>query len=1381
MGDPADSATVSREIGTLVGGRYCVEATLGRGGMGTVYRALDESTGRYVALKQLASTERRSDRLRFRREYHTLASLAHPRIVKVFEYGVDSVGAYYTMELLDGDDLRARGGIEYRKACLLLRDVASALALLHSHRLLHRDLSARNVRCTSDGHAKLLDFGVLCTVGSSGDLVGTPPYMAPEMMRGAPLDQRADLFGLGALAYWLLAGRDAFPAVRLDQVAEARKAAPDPPSLRSPEVPKELDELVLSMLTMEPQTRPSSAAEVMERLGAIAKLEPAPELDIARGYVQSAVLVGRERELAALRQRLRRTIDGHGRAIVLYGRSGVGKSRLMRELGIEAQLSGATVAHVHADDGRGPFGVMRKLAEELVSVAPGLIDLEHEGSAEILAPALPGFAPRLLSSGERRAADVEPREQRIRLQQQIADVFLGAAAQKPLVLMIDDLQRCDEASCAVLAVLASEARTRPLLVCATLRLDEECLSESAVEAFSSLAQRVRLGGLAEEAVEELVRGIFGDVPNIAALAHYVRRAAGGTPLSCTELIRHLVDDGVIAYRDGMWVIPHSFDRFRLPGDLVRAMDARVASLGTGARSLGAVLSVHGGDIPLEACVTLAETGDEAAVFAALDELVREEVLLGDGNVFRFRHDGLREALARSLDEATRSRLHLRVGRALMAGGEISAEREAEIGWHLLRGGASDEAADLLHRAGMRLFDATSFRDAIPPLEAALRVLERRDPDAFEVAELKFTLTAAGMTCDPLVVRRHGDDAIRLLSHHAGVQRIRDAQRKLGLHIGLATTLAADVARYRLKPKHKRAKRPIDMLRMYVRSVLFTAAISISTLDVDRLDWLATCLEPFAAFRSGNGFGAYRLVCMLRDYTRGHFGAVRSASETLIEETLARSGPTSPAERMAFLGAIRFVHALTTSLEGRPGAAIEIANLESSGVRMWAVGALELRLRHALGRGEEAKARDVQARLELEYTRLGSAWQAEISLPSSAAIAYAYLGDVLGLKRCIELLSAIPSPTRFTAMHTEIARAEYMRLRGELPAAETALIDVLARLGEEPMLSKTWALATLADVLFARGDLGRAREAAERCIKLTDDPRTMQWNTAMRAKRTLAMVLAAAGDQTTARNLVLRIIAEAEESQNPAVLGYTHETAARLARIAGADTDFEHHRAHAEVWFRSTDNPVLMARADRLGREVRESLVPEKSFDDSEAMTVVDASDRSLESLLSGCRDATERSHRALEVIVGESQAIAGYLFLATLDDVRCVASHDGTEPSETLVKAAKRTMETAIRGSRWGDREREEGYDYHPFALITDEEGTLRPVGCAVLRAGTKPLVRPPLSMLDGIARAFVEMGDVRSLSSPLTVMESSYDSEDLSSEENENVLRAMQEELRKV
>ena len=262
---PGPSRSTSVTLYAAVAGRYEIEAKLAKGGMGSVYRVRDLTSGETLALKRVQSRARTASAL-FEREYQTLQSLKHPRIIEVYEYGVEAEGAYYTMELLLGSDLHELAPVPYATACAYLRDIASSLALLHARRLLHRDLSPRNVRVTKDGRCKLIDFGALMSFGVASDLVGTAPCVPPEAIRGAPLDQRSDLYSLGATAYYLLTGRHAYAATSFQDLGRLWQRPPFAPSVLASSIPPALDELVLSLLRQDPLARPASAAEVIDRL-----------------------------------------------------------------------------------------------------------------------------------------------------------------------------------------------------------------------------------------------------------------------------------------------------------------------------------------------------------------------------------------------------------------------------------------------------------------------------------------------------------------------------------------------------------------------------------------------------------------------------------------------------------------------------------------------------------------------------------------------------------------------------------------------------------------------------------------------------------------------------------------------------------------------------------------------------------------------------------------------------------------------------------------------------------------------------------------------------------------------------------------------------------
>ena len=296
-----------------------MQGVLGTGGMACVSRATDTATGRELAVKRL--TLQRSEKgfaeaaALFEREFHTLVALSHPSIVAVYDYGVDALGPFYTMELLDGGDLKEKSPCDWRVACGLISEVCSALALVHSRRLTHGDVSPRNVRCTRDGRAKLIDFGALMPMGRCDKIVGTPAFVAPEVVSRLTSDARTDLYSLGATLYYALTGKLPYPVSDFRSLARAWQRQPPAPSHFAPDVPPALDELVLALLELEPSQRPRSPFEVMQRLAATAGLAQPEQLEEALAYLFTPALIGRDAELEELRERLAQALAADGGAV----------------------------------------------------------------------------------------------------------------------------------------------------------------------------------------------------------------------------------------------------------------------------------------------------------------------------------------------------------------------------------------------------------------------------------------------------------------------------------------------------------------------------------------------------------------------------------------------------------------------------------------------------------------------------------------------------------------------------------------------------------------------------------------------------------------------------------------------------------------------------------------------------------------------------------------------------------------------------------------------------------------------------------------------------------------------------------------------------------
>jgi eukaryotic-like serine/threonine-protein kinase len=242
---------------------YVIQAPLGRGGMGEVYRATDTRLHRTVALKVLSATSTRDPhaRARFEREAQAVAALAHPHICPLFDVGRQGDVDFLVMEYLHGETVAERlanGPLPIDHVVEVSRDIAEALAHAHQHGIIHRDVKPGNIMLTKSG-TKLLDFGIAQlstraedgrgdrttqeTVGTltrGGMILGTPTYMSPEQRRGGEADARSDIFSLGAVIYEMTTGR---PFIPLTGHAEHTRAR-GPMTEIQPRTPPELERLV---------------------------------------------------------------------------------------------------------------------------------------------------------------------------------------------------------------------------------------------------------------------------------------------------------------------------------------------------------------------------------------------------------------------------------------------------------------------------------------------------------------------------------------------------------------------------------------------------------------------------------------------------------------------------------------------------------------------------------------------------------------------------------------------------------------------------------------------------------------------------------------------------------------------------------------------------------------------------------------------------------------------------------------------------------------------------------------------------------------------------------------------------------------------------------
>src|SRR4030088_1506688 len=274
-------------LGTTLSGRYRLDARIGAGGMSTVYRALDETLQRQVAIKlmnrEVASD---SDQLeRFRREARAVAQLSHPHVVGVIDAGEDAGSPYIVLEYVEGETLKERirrqGRLSIAESVAYAIEIARALGVAHARHIVHRDVKPQNVLIDEEGSAKVTDFGIARTLEeegltADGRVLGTTDYVSPEQALGQPVTGQSDLYSLGVVLYEMLTGEVPFKGENQVAVAmkHVREILPDVQSKR-PEVSAALASIVDNDTAKRPEDRDAHDAELIADLEDVLAIETA--------------------------------------------------------------------------------------------------------------------------------------------------------------------------------------------------------------------------------------------------------------------------------------------------------------------------------------------------------------------------------------------------------------------------------------------------------------------------------------------------------------------------------------------------------------------------------------------------------------------------------------------------------------------------------------------------------------------------------------------------------------------------------------------------------------------------------------------------------------------------------------------------------------------------------------------------------------------------------------------------------------------------------------------------------------------------------------------------------------------------------------------------
>ncbi len=1351
---------------TRIANRYVVLGPLGKGAMGSVYRVRDESTQRVVALKRwLPGREADQSRRRafFEREYFTLLQLSHPCIIQVYDYAMHQGAPFYTMELLEGADLLERAPIPWNETCRILRDIASSLALMHSRGLIHRDVTPRNIRCTADGRAKLLDFGAMATMDARGRLMGTPPFVPPEAVQGRPLDARADLYALGGVAYWLLLGRNAYPARRVGELHDIWRSPVTPVSSWLKDIPEALDELVLSLLSLDPRARPASAAEIIDRLSAVAGLDAVSDHSVAAAQLLCPKLIGRQHMLTEARRLLLQDAPNGGAVILVESDAGLGRSRMLQELQVEARLAGAVVLSAAATAGQDdPFRVLKALTEQLLLIAPQRALRTAEPWAPVLCHALPVLRERLPNVALTHFADSETRE--TALQTALREWFVELSKKGLIVLAVDDFHHCDHDTAALLAALGKSPEVRQFAVMASVLSGASGGPTAAVDMLAQGAVCFHLQPLDADDTEKLLRSVFGDVPNLKRLTHWVYGVALGNPAASMELIRHLIENGHVRQADGVWVLPDEFDTRDLPIAIGEAFEARIEQLDADSSWLAEALCLTDEILSLDEYAILMDSDERPALFQAIDALVRAGILVERGDGYAFRQQGIREALVRGIEPSQRRLLHCRVAAVFESRIPHNIEAGIHAARHLLEGGQSERGIDLavacvkeILGMGTITGGRTSYKQIAKCFEAALGECDRTGRPLKDVFTLRLGLIGLAALYDTSLLR-HADVYEEQLCKDTGLVYWDRADNGFDDREKARRCLAMAQSCYDTTADTQRVFDPASAVQELAQYVAMMTGVYRIALDVPQAERLPLLVAPFR-FLSPAVEVVYQAAMQSLEEMQGKADKAEERRLELLEQ-LATEDRVQGLNELA-RSMIRFLLMYHTALHrSRRGGGDALGWADRLAEHpMFQLPAWQVRMLTHLHNGEAAQAEKSREQMEILSVQFSRHMAHEaVGLPMEAA-GQAMVGDGLRLKKCVERLGRKAETHVGWLPFHKLAQAQYHRLCGNLELAQREIAQALSsvRVGQHA----AWAavVAAHAHILVERGCAAQAKQVA--LVAVRDAEANQQGVLEVQALgAALAEAEALLGEHDAAATRVERLIQQAKAHALGGVpLGVLYETGVKLALLANQQKTYRQYmRALADLYRGPGKNPSLMGRCERLTRKAHQASLSATERFWLTRWPRLGRQRVDTRRQLSRCASPTERSNRALEMIVQRSGAMGGFLFYIRSGRLSLSASRSTARPPEGLWRELQSCVDTErkkaeditatdstaddpeIDNTQWISSDNE---IFQLLLLRAHDQGQDGVVGAVALAGGQEALGLPDWDFLGAVGQVLFEKGDV--------------------------------------
>lgn len=774
-------------LNKIIGKKYRISRKLGEGLTSTVYLARyvykSSTLAAIKILKSKSISHRTEDIIRFHTEAEIITSLSHPRIIRLYELIEENNLICIIMEYFKGISLREiierNGKLKMKQIVNIIHSLCCALHYIHNKEIIHRDLKPGNILIAEKRggidykNLKIIDFGLSLIKGPENIddvhiLIGTCGYIAPEQtgLSGHKGDERSDLYSLGIIFYELLTHRLPFSGKTISTLIHQHIAKkPVPPSHYNQDIPGVIDRIILKLLEKEPEKRYQCAQGLLKDLEKIQNgvMDFTPGLEDRHIKLNfQTPFVGREKELSYLKELADKSLRGQGSICFIKGEPGIGKSRIVDELRNYMYNKKGILIKGKSFPGikNSPYSLFKDVLNNYIKLFRYYTKIEKMGIREKLKESLgelgmiilkvnPGM--KQITGDFPSLVQLNPEREKQRFIHVVSRFFLHLAQfECGMIMCLDDLQWSDETSMEIVIEIAKNITDYPLFLTGTYR-PRELLSNYHLHHFiknrtqnSHTFTMITLNALSKKKIKDFVSQIlFTRQEAIQPICDIVFQKSGGNPFFIIEILKQMLDERIIVYKDTCWYIDQvSLEKTGLSSTIIEILLKRISLLKKTDILLLSYAALLGREFHIDFLFTLSGNltglGEEKnkKIVEILEkakrlQLIEEEP--GDRRTYRFCHDRIQEAFYKKIKREEKKELHNKIGITLEENNKTgSPDMTYQIACHFIEAENSRKILEYAYPASLFAKENYAYDDAVRYLKIYKQNLEKNGMEETEL-------------------------------------------------------------------------------------------------------------------------------------------------------------------------------------------------------------------------------------------------------------------------------------------------------------------------------------------------------------------------------------------------------------------------------------------------------------------------------------------------------------------------------------------------------------------------------------------------------------------------------------------------------------------------